>query len=107
MKLINTVKGILREETTKDYSSIIQRLIDMRIVRYYGDILCKVEVSYYDDLYYSVDLYFLGGPSTDYWPITRDIQEKYNDIENETWYLIFDVLNKALYFHTKFVRSCN
>jgi hypothetical protein len=106
MNLKESIRRILREESTKDLSPIIQKLIDMRIVRYYGDILCKVEVSYYDDLY-NVDFYFLGGPSTEYWPITRDIQEKYNDIENETWDLIFDTMDISLYLHTKFVRSCN
>lgn len=115
MNLRHYIKKILREETNRDLSPIIQKLLN-GFVNDHKDTLCKVEVKNkrnkspqhkYPYKNYSVTFYFIGGYGSSNWPTTQSVQRKYDDLMNEAWDLVYNFIGQELEMFIKHVKSCD
>jgi hypothetical protein len=116
MNLRHDIKRILREETNKDLTSVIQTLLD-GFVKDHEDVVCKVEVKHPDNRTklphqeypynnYRVDFYLIGGYGSDNWPATQSVRRMFDDLMNEAWDLIYNYTGQKLDMFTKHVKSC-
>ena len=113
MNLRHDIKRILREETNKDLTSVIEMLLE-GFVNDHKDILCKVEVKHpdkrtklphSDNVYenYRATFYLIahkGGYST-----TR--AQLMDNVMNEVWDLVYNYTGQKLDMFTKHVKSCD
>lgn len=117
MKLIGTIKRILREESNKDLTPVIQTLLD-GFVDDHKDVLCKVEVKHpynrtklphSDNIYenYRVTFYLIGGYGSSNWPATQAVMVKFDNLMNEAWDLVYNYTGQKLDMFTKHVKSCD
>jgi len=116
MNLRHDIKRILREETNKDLTLVIEMLLE-GFVNDHKDILCKVEVKHpdkrtklphSDNVYenYRVTFYLIGGYGSDNWPATQSVRRMFDDLMNEAWDLIYNYTGQKLDMFTKHVNSC-
>ena len=116
MDLRHDIKRILREETNKDLTSVMEMLLE-GFVNDHKDILCKVEVKHpdkrtklphqeYTYKNYRATFYLIGGYGSSNWPTTQSVLRKYDDLMNEAWELIHNYTGQALEMFTKHVKSC-
>ena len=117
MNLQDTIKRILKEESNKDITPVIQKLLD-GFVDDHKDIICGVKVkhpsnrhrpAYMDTPHtsYRVDFYFIGGDLSGNWPDTQEVRHKLDDLMNEAWELIHNYTGQALDMFRKYVDSCD
>jgi len=117
MNLRHDIKRILREETNKDLTSVIQTLLD-GFVKDHKDVVCKVEVKHPDNRTklphqeypynnYRVDFYLIGGYGSDNWPATQSVRRMFDDLMNEAWDLVYNYTGQKLEMFTKHVKSCD
>lgn len=117
MDLRGNIKKILREESNKDLTPVIQTLLD-GFVDDHKDVLCKVEVKHPDKRTklphqeypynnYRVDFYLIGGYGSDNWPVTQSVRRELDDLMNEAWDLVHNYTGQALEMFTKHVKSCD
>jgi len=117
MNLRHDIKRILREETNKDLTLVIEMLLE-GFVNDHKDILCKVEVKHpdkrtklphSDNVYenYRVTFYLIGGYGSDNWPATQSVRRMFDDLMNEAWDLIYNYTGQKLDMFTKHVNSCD
>ena len=117
MNLRGNIKRILREETNKDLTPVIEMLLE-GFVNDNKDILCKVEVKHpskrtklprqeYPYTRYRIDFYLIGGYGSDNWPVTQSVRRKLDDLMNEAWDLVHDYTGQKLEMFTKHVKSCD
>ena len=116
MNLRHDIKRILREETNKDLTPVMEMLLE-GFVNDHKDILCKVEVKHpdkrtklphqeYPYTHYRVDFYLIGGYGSDNWPVTQSVRRMFDDLMNEAWDLVHDYTGQKLEMFTKYVDSC-
>ena len=116
MNLRHDIKRILREETNKDLTSVMEMLLE-GFVNDHKDILCKVEVKHpdkrtklphqeYTYKNYRATFYLIGGYGSSNWPTTQSVLRKYDDLMNEAWELIHNYTGQALEMFSKHVKSC-
>ena len=116
MDLRHDIKRILREETNKDLTSVMEMLLE-GFVNDHKDILCKVEVKHpdkrtklphqeYTYKNYRATFYLIGGYGSSNWPTTQSVLRKYDDLMNEAWELIHNYTGQALEMFSKHVKSC-
>ena len=116
MNLRENVKRVLREESKKDLTSVIQTLLD-GFVKDHKDVVCKVEVKHPDNRTklphqeypynnYRVDFYLIGGYGSDNWPATQSVRRMFDDLMNEAWDLVYNYTGQKLEMFTKNVKSC-
>ena len=116
MDLRHDIKRILREETNKDLTSVMEMLLE-GFVNDHKDILCKVEVKHpdkrtklphqeYTYKNYKATFYLIGGYGSSNWPTTQSVLRKYDDLMNEAWELIHNYTGQALEMFSKHVKSC-
>ena len=115
MKLQDTIKRILIEEATKDLSPILESLLNKMLVNKNRDIICGVKVKHpsnrtklpdnmYDHEHYRVDITFIGGYGTDFFPVTQSVANKYDSLIDEVWNIVYDFTGKSVdIFHKKVV----
>lgn len=117
MDLRGNIKKILREESNKDLTPVIQTLLD-GFVDDHKDVLCKVEVKHPDKRTklphqeypynnYRVDFYLIGGYGSDNWPVTQSVRRELDDLMNKAWDLVHNYTGQALEMFTKHVKSCD
>jgi len=117
MNLRHDIKRILREETNKDLTLVIEMLLE-GFVNDHKDILCKVEVKHpdkrtklphSDNVYenYRATFYLIGGYGSDNWPATQSVRRMFDDLMNEAWDLIYNYTGQKLDMFTKHVNSCD
>jgi len=117
MNLRHDIKRILREETNKDLTLVIEMLLE-GFVNDHKDILCKVEVKHpdkrtklphSDNVYenYRVTFYLIGGYGSDNWPATQSVRRMFDDLMNEAWDLIYNYTGQKLDMFIKHVNSCD
>ena len=116
MNLRHDIKRILREETNKDLTPVMEMLLE-GFVNDHKDILCKVEVKHpdkrtklphqeYTYKNYRATFYLIGGYGSSNWPTTQSVLRKYDDLMNEAWELIHNYTGQALEMFSKHVKSC-
>lgn len=112
MNLRENIKRVLREESKRDLTSVMETLLD-GFVDDHKDILCKVEVKHpdnrtklphSDNIYenYRATFYLIahkGGYS-----VTR--AQLMDNVMNEVWDLVYNYTGQKLDMFTKYVNSC-
>ena len=115
MKLQDTIRQILIEEATKDLSPILESLLNKMMVNKNRDIICEIKVKHPDNrtklphsdnkyLQYRVDITFIGGYGTDFFPVTQSVANKYDSLMDDVWNIVYDFTGKSVdIFHKKVV----
>ena len=108
MNLRHDIKRILREETTKDYTSLIETILTDLFVTSHKDEVCKVEVVHpreqmqlHRPEQYSVIFYFKGFEFK-FLP-KSDLKE---ELMNEAWDLIYNYTGQRISMFSKYVKDC-
>ena len=108
MNLRHNIKRILREETTKDYTSLIESILTNLFVTGHKDEVCKVEVVHPQEKMqlhrpeqYSVIFYFKGFEFK-FLP-KSDLKE---ELMNEAWDLIYNYTGQRISMFSKYVKDC-
>jgi hypothetical protein len=108
MNLNENIKRILREETTKDYTSLIESILTNLFVTGHKDEVCKVEVVHPQEKMqlhrpeqYSVIFYFKGFEFK-FLP-KSDLKE---ELMNEAWDLIYNYTGQRISMFSKYVKDC-
>ena len=108
MKLRHDIKRILREETTKDYSSLIETILTDLFVTDHKDEVCKVEVVHpreqmqlHRPEQYSVIFYFKG---LDFKFLPKSHLKE--ELMNEAWDLIYNYTGQKISMWSKYVKDC-
>lgn len=117
MKLRDTIKKILKEELKGkfDYTQIIQKLLNDLLVKENPDIICGVEVfnpqnrrqkQFGEHQYYRVDIIFIGGYGSKYFPRTMAVNERYDNLANRAQDIILDFVGLFVEVYAKYVTEC-
>jgi hypothetical protein len=117
MNLRHDIKRILREESNKDLTQVIQTLLD-DFVDDHKNVLCKAEVKHpdkrtklphSDNVYenYRATFYLIGGYKSDNWLATLSVRRAFDDLMNEAWDLVYNYTGKPLDMFTKYVDNCD
>jgi hypothetical protein len=104
-----------RDNTKKDLSPKIKRVLQSIIERE-NDIVCGVEVTApwnRESLefnrpfrHYKILVKFIGGPGTDYYPLTRDDEDMYHNIMDEMWQAVYNYLGLATDLYSQKNKKC-
>ena len=99
-----------------DKSKLIEKLLYTTFVIPNKDIVCGVEVKHPDDrevlqgqskyISYSITITFIGGYGTKYWPRTMAVRDKYDELFNEVWGIVYDYTNTPCDIYSKYVKEC-
>jgi hypothetical protein len=117
MNLQDTIRRILIEEVTKDLSPTLEKLLHKMLVKNNQDIICGVKVKHPDNrtklphsdnnyLHYRVDIKFIGGFGTEYWPVTQAVQQRYDSLIDDAWNIVYDFTGKSVDIFTKKLKNC-
>ena len=115
MNLQTTLKRILTEEINKDLSPIMEKLLNTMLVKDNQDIICGVRVKHPDNrtklqhsdnkyLSYRVDITFIGGYGTDFFPQTQAVQIRYDNLIDELWDIIYNFTGHGVDIFPKYIR---
>ena len=117
MNLQDTIRRILIEEVTKDLSPTLEKLLHKMLVKNNQDIICGVKVKHPDNrtklphsdnnyLHYRVDIKFIGGFGTEYWPVTQAAQQRYDSLIDDAWNIVYDFTGKSVDIFTEKLKKC-
>jgi hypothetical protein len=117
MNLQTTIRRILIEEVNKDLSPILEKLLNKMLVKDNQDIICGVKVKHPDNrtklphsdnnyLSYRVDITFIGGIGTKFWPQAQAVQRRYDDLIDEVWDIVWDYIGKDVDIFPKYIKEC-
>lgn len=117
MNLQTTLKRILTEEMNKDLSPLIEKLLNHMLVDDNRDIICRVKVKHPDNrtklphsdnkyIHYRVDIKFIGGYGTDFFPQTQAVQRRYDDLIDEVWNIVWDYTKQSVDIFTEYIKKC-
>ena len=117
MNLQETIRRILKEETKKDLSPILENLLNKMLVNKNRDIICRVKVKHpsnrtklpdnmYDHEHYRVDITFIGGYGTDFFPVTQSVANKYDSLIDELWNIVYDFTGQSVDIFNKYSKEC-
>jgi len=129
MNLKKTIRRILREEVKidviileddlsqkKDMSSIIHKLLNNLLVKDYPDIICGVEVfspqnrkkiQFGTHTTYRVNIIFIGGPNTKFWPRTMSVDDRYSELANKAQDIILSWLGELVEVFAVYTPNCD
>lgn len=95
---------------------VIEDILNNTILPEYEDLICGFEVKEpherFDTMgntpfkFISVTVTFIAGPGTKYWPHTLAIRDKFDDIMNDIWDVIYNYTNIATDVYHKTVKDC-
>ena len=116
MNLRENIKRVLREESKKDLTSVMEMLLE-GFVNDHKDVICKIEVKHpekrtkqpnqkFPNKHYEATFYFIGGPGTKYFPRTQDVIHMYANLMEEAWVLIYNYTEQSLDMFSKYTESC-
>ena len=105
------------EEVNKDLSPILEKLLNKMLVKDNQDIICGVKVKHpsnrtklpeniYEHEHYRVDITFIGGIGTKFWPQTQAVQIRYDNLIDEVWNIIYDFTGHPVDIFPKFIKEC-
>jgi hypothetical protein len=118
MNLQENIKRVLWEETKRDLSPYLEKLITKVIVDGNRDIICRVKFKHPDNrtklphsdnvyLHYRVDIKFIGGPGSEHWPVTQAVSNRYDKIIDDVWNLIYDTTGKSVDIFSEGLKKCD
>lgn len=95
---------------------VIEDILNNTILPEYEDLICGFEIKEpherFDTMgntpfkFISVTVTFIAGPGTKYWPHTLAIRDKFDDIMNDIWDVIYNYTNIATDVYHKTVSKC-
>ena len=111
-------ESIITEESSRDLSPIIERMLDLMVVKPNKDIVCKIKVKHPDNRFefkyqeepferYRVDITFIGGVDSEYWPRTQDVIRMYDDVADTVWDLIYEYMGKSVDIYHDYKTKCD
>jgi hypothetical protein len=108
MSLRQHITKILKEETNKDYSSLIEKILNKTFVKNHKDIICELSVTRRGDSdEYYVNVYYIGGYKSEYWPRTQAIKQMYDDLSDDIWNMIYDYFGITVYIYVHYTDKCD
>jgi hypothetical protein len=117
MNLQTTIRRILREESNKDLSPTMEKLLNTMLVKDNQDIICGVRVKHPDNRTklqhqeypynnYRVDITFIGGYGTKFFPQTQAVQIRYDNLIDELWDIIYNFTGHGVDIFPKYIKEC-
>jgi hypothetical protein len=117
MNLQTTLRRILIEEVKKDLSPMMEKLLNHMLVDDNRDIICGVKVKHPDNrtklphsdnkyLSYRVDITFIGGYGTKFFPQTQAVQIRYDNLLDELWDIIYNFTGHGVDIFPKYIKEC-
>jgi len=116
MNLRENIKRVLREESKKDLTSVMETLLE-GFVNDHKDVICGIKIKhpdartklrYSDNNYknYRIDFYFIGGLGTKYFPRTQAVSRMYEDLMDDAWNIVYHYTEQPLDMFSKYMESC-
>jgi hypothetical protein len=106
----------LNESKEKSQKQVIEDILNNTILPEYEDLICGFEIKEPHERFdakgdtpfkfISVTVTFIAGPGTKYWPITLSVRDKFDEIMNDIWDVIYNYTNIATDVYHKTVRNC-
>jgi hypothetical protein len=111
------IKRILKEQTAKNLTRIITKLLETSILSRYEGLVCGIKVTAPEDretiepgkeyLHYKVNVYFIGGPGTEFYPKTMAIREMYDKIMYEIWDIVESHTGEPADIFSTYLNKCD
>ena len=110
------IKRILKEETERDLTSSIKKLLNDSMVPNHK-MICSVDVvapwnrkpigpqSDFTD--YQIIVYVIGGVSSKNWPQTQYVVRKRDEIVNDVWHTVYNFMGLSTDVFLRDVKSCD
>lgn len=116
MNLRENIKRVLREESKKDLTSVMEMLLE-GFVNDHKDVICGIKIKHpekrtklpnqeFPNKHYEATFYLIGGPGTKYFPRTQAVTRMYVDLMEEAWVLIYNYTEQPLDMFSKYTESC-
>ena len=106
----------LNESKEESQKQVIEYILNNTILPEHEDLICGFEIKEpherFDTMgntpfkFISVTVTFIAGPGTKYWPHTLAIRDKFDDIMNDIWDVIYNYTNIATDVYHKTVSKC-
>ena len=115
---ISRIKSMmdLNESESKDLSKLIKKILEINLLAYHKNVLCKVEVIHPDNRevlegqkkydHYGVYLYVIGGYGTEYFPQTMAVHDMYEYLMNKAWDIVYDNFVLPTDVYRKMIKKC-
>ena len=116
MELRENIIRVLREESKKDLTSVMETLLE-GFVNDHKDVICGIKIKHPDvrtklpnqefpNKHYEATFYFIGGYGTKYFPKTQAVTRMYVDLMEEAWVLIYNYTEQSLDMFSTYMESC-
>ena len=100
-----------------DISFAIEAVLNTTFVEPNKDIVCKIEVIHPKNievlkgqqkyLQYKLVITFIGGYGTKYWPRTMAVNDMYEKLMDEAWFLVYNFVGKSTAVFSEYVKECD
>ena len=107
------IKRILREETQKDLSPLIKKLLDDSVLPNHK-LICRIDVVAPEHIYkdatgkhYQVMISVIGGAGSKGWPMTQVIHGRRDKIVDDAWHTVYDYMGIPTDVFFRNVKSCD
>lgn len=112
------IRRIIKEETQKDLSPMITKLLETNFLPSHDEIVCGVKVTAphnrelasnqeFGFSHYRIDVKVIGGHGTKYFPVTQADRKMYDDIIDEIWQLVYSYIGEPTDIYVKKVKNCD
>jgi hypothetical protein len=112
------IRRIIKEETQKDLSPLIEKLLETNIVPKYDRIICGIKVTAphnrevlpnqeFELIHYKIDVHFIGGRGTKFWPKTMSVREMYDKILFEIWDTVHSYIGQPTDVYSTYTKECD
>lgn len=100
-----------------DISFAIDAVLNTTFVEPNKDIVCKIKVIHPKNievlkgqqkyLQYKLVITFIGGYGTKYWPRTMAVNDMYEKLMDEAWFLVYNFVGKSTAVFSEYVEECD
>jgi len=100
-----------------DISFAIDAVLNTTFVEPNKDIVCKVKVIHPKNIevlmgqqkyvQYKLVITFIGGYGTKYWPRTMAVNDMYEKLMDEAWFLVYNFVGKSTAVFSEYVKECD
>jgi hypothetical protein len=106
----------LNKSESKDLSKLIKKILEINLLPYHKNVLCKVEVVHPDKRevlegqkkyeHYGIYLYVIGGYGTKYFPQTMAVHDMYEHLMGKAWDIVYDNFVLPTDVYRKMIKKC-
>ena len=112
------IRRIIKEETEKDLSPMITKLLETNFLPSHDGIVCDVKVTAphnrklvpnqeFGFSHYRIDVKVVGGYGTKYFPVTQADRKMYDDIIDEIWQLVYNFIGEPTDVYETYTKECD